>query len=244
MRRKLLVLNVVLGLLVVYAGWQLHSAWRAAQARERAILHRPVKPLPPPPYTPAPQVTPVVPSGYADIAEKTLFDKSRNPTVVVEVPPPPPPPPPKPMPPLPVYHGMMNIGDGPTAVLSLGGNSPHQAVHPGEEIGQFKLVDVNTEEIVFEWDGKPIHKKLEELEDHGAPQQSAAVARTEAAPAVAAAAAPVQSSPTGPGADAGPGMKSCTPGDSSPPGTVADGFRKIVSQSPFGPICRWEAVGR
>ena len=45
-----------------------------------------------------------------------LFDRSRNSTVVVEVPPPPPP---KPMPPLPAYHGMMNLGDGPVAVMSV-----------------------------------------------------------------------------------------------------------------------------
>ncbi len=82
--------------------------------------------------------------------------------MVVEVPPPPPP---KPMPPLPVYHGMMNIGDGPAAILSVNATSPQMEIHPGETIGPFKLVDVNTQEIALEWDGKVIRKTVDEILD-------------------------------------------------------------------------------
>jgi hypothetical protein len=34
-------------------------------------------------------------------------------------------------------------------------------------------------------------------------------------------------------------MKACQPGDTSPAGTVVDGYKKIVEQTPFGPACRW-----
>ena len=239
MRRKLLLLNISLAVLVVYAGWQLRSAWLAAKAREAAALNRKVPKLAPPPFTPLPQTPPVLPTGYADIAQKMLFDKSRNPTVVVDLPKVAPPPP-KPMPALPVYYGSMNLGDGPTAILSAVAGSAQQAVRPGERIGQFKLVDVNTEEIVFEWDGQIVHKKLNEVGDRGSQQAQPVetAARTEAP----AAAAPTNKTPMGPGGDAGRGYRSCEINDSNPPGTVADGFRKVMLPTPFGQVCRWEPV--
>ena len=80
---------------------------------------------------------------------KILFHPSRDPNVPVELPPPPPPPPP--MPELPRYHGQMNLGDGPMALLVEKPGMPEKAIKPGETIGQFKLVDVNTNEITFAW---------------------------------------------------------------------------------------------
>ena len=242
MRRRLLVLNVVLALLAIYAGWQLRQTYRAAKARERATLSKKVPAAPPPPHTAPPAVPPVVAGGYSEIVQQTLFDRSRNPTVVVELPPPPPPPPPKPMPPLPIYHGMMNLG-GITVVLSADANSPHQGIQIGESIGQFKLVDVNTEEITFEWDGQTITKKLEELEDHTAVQpQTTSVASAPAPARTETPAAPAQTTPLGPGTDIGAGLRSCQPNDANPPGAVVDGFRKVVLFSPFGQTCRWEPV--
>ena len=46
----------------------------------------------------------------------------------------------------------------------------------------------------------------------------------------------------GPGVDTGAGLKGCVPGDKSPSGTVVDGYKKIVSQTPFGAGCQWEQV--
>lgn len=241
MRRKLLLLNIVLAGLAVYGGWQLRVTWRAAKARRTAIQSRRVPVAPPPPFTPLPSASPVVAGGYADIVQKMLFDRSRDPSVPVEVPPPAPAPPPKPMPPLPVYHGMMNLG-GITVVLSADASSPHQGLQIGDSIGQFKLVDVNTEEITFEWDGQMVRKKLEELEDHtGAAQQQqqAAVAAAASAPSPSS---PPPQTPLGPGTDIGGGFRACQPNDSHPAGVVVDGFRKVVFTSPFGQTCRWDPV--
>lgn len=242
MRRKLLLLNAVLLVLLAYGGWQLRQAWMAAKAREAAELNRKLRPGAPPPFTPLAAAPPVSPGGYADIAQHMLFDRERNPNVVVVVETPPPPPP-KPMPPLPVYHGQMNIGSGPTAILSQTANGAHEVVHPGEQIGQFKLVDVNSDEIVFEWDGNTIRKRVDTLVDRSiaaAPVATASVRTEQPAPA-----APVVKMPTGPGADIGrDNMKACDPNDSLPAGTVKDGFRKVVSATPFGDSCRWDPVGR
>ncbi len=176
MSRKLLVLDAVLAAAVMYAGVQLRQEWKAARAREAAELRRPLPAVKPPAYSPLPPEPPVMAAGYANIAEKMLFDKSRNPTVVIEEPPPPPKPP---MPPLPVYHGMMNIGpDGPMAILSVNANSAHQAVHPGERIGQFKLLDVNSVEMTLEWEGEVVRKRVDELSARlSAPPAQAAASR-------------------------------------------------------------------
>ena len=240
MNRKLLILDVVLAAVAVYAGFQFRGQWLAAKARQAAILNRKLAPLPPPQFTPLATAPPVLSAGYAEIAQKLLFDRSRNSTVVVDVPPPPPP---KPVPPLPAYHGMMNIGDGPAAILSINAGSPQMEIHPGEMIGPFKLVDVNTQEIALEWDGKIIRKSLDELLDRST-RQPVAVAETLT---VGPSAPPppvvsVVKSPLGPGEDTGRGYKVCIPNDSTPVESVVDGYRKVAIRTPFGSVCRWDPV--
>jgi hypothetical protein len=242
LKRKLLILNLGLAAFLAYAGFALRQAWLAGKAREAAELNKIVKPVAPVPWMPLPVAPPVAPAGYAAIAQETLFDRSRNPNVPVEIPAPPAP---KPMPPLPVYHGQMNIGTGPMAILSVTASSAHQGLHSGESIGPFKLVDVNSDEITLEWEGKTIRKNVDELLDRSASQAAAptaVTARTEqSAPPPAPA---VAKTTTGPGADTGAGFKRCEPNDSTPPGTVVDGYRKVVSPTPFGEACRWDPVGR
>jgi hypothetical protein len=186
-----------------------------------------------------PQAPAVLPSGYADIAQKMLFDRSRNPTVVVEVPAPPPP---KPVPAFPVLKGMMNIGDGLTAVFAEKPGGPGAEVKPGEKIGQFKLVSVNEQEAVFEWDGREFHKRVEEILDRTLKENT----DTPHAVAASAAAAPAQAVKlaSGPGAQTGEATRACSPNDSTPSGAVVDGYRKVMTATPFGQACRWEAVAR
>lgn len=242
MKRKLLLLNLVLGLVAIYAAWQLRGTWRAEKARETATLNHTVPPAPAPPFTPLPRTAPVVPGGYSQIVQKTLFDRSRNPEVVVELPKEPPKPV-KPMPRLPQYHGQMNLGDGVTVVMSEDTNMPHQGIRVGEHIGQFTLLSVNTEEITLEWEGQTVKKKLEELRDHVGEQQAAANMPAVAAPTRTEPPPPsVPAAPLPPGVDTGGGYRACQPNDSNPAGAVVDGYRKVVIPNPFGQMCRWESV--
>lgn len=241
MNRRLILLDLALVALIALAGWRLRQNWLEARKRESVVLRVPQKPQPPPPFGPLPRVEPLAAAAYLDVAQKMLFSGDRNPTVVVEAAKP------KPLPAFPVAHGVLNLGDGPVAILSEKPGSPHRGYQPGEKIGEFKLVAVNPRELVFEWEGQRIAKKVDELRE-----------RTASEPGVAAAAAAAESGrsgpvegisttvvaerPLGPGESAGGGVRACQPGDSTPPGTVVDGMRKVVSVSPFGRVCRWEPV--
>ena len=51
------------------------------------------------------------------------------------------------------------------------------------------------------------------------------------------------SSPAKPsGVVVGNAIKACTPGDTSPAGTVANGYKKVVEATPFGDACHWLQV--
>jgi len=234
----LIALNLVLAAAVAWAGWQLHNEWMAAKARQAALGKAHAAAPAPPPMTPLAAPGALLPTTYKRVATEDLFDPSRNSDVPVE--PPPAPPPPPPMPPLPLCHGVMDVGEGPLAVLSVNKDSPHEALSPGDTIGQFKLLSVNTQEITLEWNGQVIHKSVEELLDRSGAAPAAAPANVVAAPPPP----PAVTSSKGPGEATQFGIKTCQPNDSTPEGTVVDGYRKTSRQTPFGNSCFWEPAGR
>ena len=236
MKRKLLLANVVLLALCVAGVVHLRRAWEDARLREQAVLEMRLHPAPPPPAAALPPAEAVKAAGYNDIAQKMLFSKDRNPVVVVE-----PPPKPKeiPMPPLPLFHGLFNLGQGPIAIMSDGAKGPHRDYQPGDKVGAFTLVAVNDEELVLEWEGKTITRRVDEILD-----RSTAPPPSPGKPVAAAVAPPppvaMAKTPGVPGLDTGTGIRACQPGDTAPAGTVTDGMRKVIKQSPFGSRCYWE----
>ena len=196
MNRRLVLLNLALLALAGALVWTLRANWLAAKTRERAVLQRKVaaKAVMPPPALPA--VKAVAPAEYIDVAGKMLFSKDRNPTVVVE----PPKPAPEPvMPALPSYHGQMAIGE-PVVLLSMTANAAQRSYHAGEQIGDFKLVSFDENRIAFEWKGKNVERKLEELRPKETTTQASAQTNTQpggqsrsAAPSASAPIQPVAS---------------------------------------------------
>ncbi len=239
-RRFWILLNLALAGALVWAVVATRDALRAAKAHQAATLSRRVTAPPALPLRPLPNPPAVLPATYKDVAQKDLLDRSRDPNVPIE--PPPPPPPPPPVPPLPVYHGYMNLGSGPIAMLSVTKSSAHEAVRPGDKIGEFTLRSVNTSEIEFEWKDRVIRKLVAELEDNTSPAVQAAMARTEVPRAPVVAPAPVAPPPPGPGEQTHFGVKLCNPGDTSPEGAVVDGYRKVLSPTPFGSTWFWQPV--
>ncbi len=235
-RRFWISLDLVLACAVVWTTVEVRDAWRAAKAHQAATLGRRVAAPPAGPWQPLPNPPAVLPAAYKDVAQKDLLDRSRDPNVPIE--PPPPPPPPPPMPPLPVYHGYMNLGGGPIAILSLTASSANEAVRPGETIGEFTLRSVNTTEIEFAWKDRVIRKSVDELEDHKSAAAVQAAGERTAGPAPAPPPPPMP--PVTAETHVGPRL--CNPGDTAAEGAVVDGYRKVLSPTPWGSSCTWEPV--
>lgn len=238
MRSKLLLLNLALVAVIAAAGWQLRQQWIAAKTREQALQKSKIKPAAPPPHAPSKPAEPVTAAPYSDIAQKMLFSKDRNPTVVVEVAPPPPP---KPVPPLPALYGVMSLPDGPRAIMAEKPGPSHHGFRAGEKIGEFTLLGVDNQKIVLGWEDKVIEKKVDDMLERTGPAGPVAGESRAVGPA-----APPPPAPKGepaPGLDIGKGMRACQPGDGSPAGTVTDGMKKVLLPGPFGSSCWWEPVG-
>ena len=239
-----MLLNLVLLAVVIYAGVQFRNLRQEELRKQATQRNVKIAPVPPPPQPPAPASSPVLATNYAQIAQKLLLSKDRNPDVPIEAPPAPPPPPP--MPPLPVYHGMMNFGDpeGPIAVMSMPNSKSQKSIHPGETIGEFKLLAVSKDGIDLEWKDQKVHKSLEELKSRAMPQENTAQAQQQApaaAPPRPAAAPPAERGPSD--KDEGAGIHRCQDNDTYPAGAVVNGLRKIMKPGPFGQICYWEPAG-
>jgi len=163
------------------------------------------------------------------------------------------------MPALPNYHGQMAIGE-PVAFLSASG-VPQRSYRAGESVGEFKLVSFDQEKMEFEWHGKSVQRKLEELRPKETGQAQAPPSRP--------AGAPPPANPTTPAASAGPvvslgsasstslagdkgsddpmfgpaqadGTRACVPSDQTPSGTEHSGFKKNMTVTLFGTVCHWE----
>jgi hypothetical protein len=231
-----LALLVLAGLLYVH----LRHEWTDAHARDLALLNSVLPAARVPGLTPLDKVGPVTPADFADVATKNLFSKDRNPNVILD---PPPPAPVKPRPPFPVAHGVM-LWDGvpPTIVLSEGAGGTQKGYHPGDTIGPWTIVSVDSSYADFEWDGKEFKKRIDELIDRTPVAQAAppANATAQAAPPQAARQTLSNNARSGPGQDVGAGLKACVPNDGSPNGTVMDGMKKMITETPFGSSCRWE----
>jgi hypothetical protein len=238
LRKKLLLLDLVLAALAAVLAVQVQDRLLEARKREAVVLSRRVPPVPSPPFSPLPVVQPLVAAPYAEIVEKDLFSVDRNPTVIVEVAAP------KPMPDLPVFYGLLNLGDGPKmAIMSVKANQAPREVRFGGKVGEFTLVDATREDLILEWDGKTISKKISELTSKAPTSGSSAEAAQASAPdnkSAPAQARPAAVADAGPGADTGGGYHACVMGDSSPAGTVRDGLKKVIVRTPMGPACRWE----
>ena len=54
------------------------------------------------------------------------------------------------------------------AIMSVARGQTAKAIHPGEPIGEFKLLAVSKDGIDLEWRDQRVHKKLDELKPQGA----------------------------------------------------------------------------
>lgn len=242
MRGRLLLLNLLLLAACLAAGWRLSTIHEERLQRQRQFLGERVSPAPAPPLSlPAPQPQ-VSAATYLPVAQRLLFSKDRNADVVIEVSAP------KPVPPLPRYYGLMNFGDDPRVILAPPGK-PQKSYVAGEKVGEFQLSAIEPDGLVFQWEDRTIRARFDELREKAPPpapqaQQSAqpppAPPQTQNLSAVSTIGGAGESK--GPGGEEGAPTRPCQPGDSSPAGTVTDGYRKVLQKTPFGASCYWEKV--
>jgi hypothetical protein len=239
LKRKLWLINFVLLGLLGWSGWELRQRHFEARQRELRMFGRPMQSAAKPLATPATVPQPVTATNYLEVAEKLLFSRDRNSTVVIEIAPP------QPMPDLPRAHGLMAFGGDPTIVLSEKAGGRQRGYRAGETIGPFKLLALKDGNVIFEWEGQQIERRVEDILVRSAPAIEPEPAPAASAPPPAASATTVLSSETAkaaPGVELGKQERACNPGDASPPGAFVDGMRKVVSQTPFGDSCRWVPV--
>ncbi len=91
------------------------------------------------------------------------------------------------------------------------------------------------EKVVFDWDGKTVERKPEELKEKGV---RGSLSRLPSATAYAGRAGEVDTADPAPdapkvsekiGADNGGGIRQCVQGDTTPAGTIIDGYKKVIT---------------
>jgi hypothetical protein len=247
MKQRVIWINLLLLAVGVWCAWRLRANYLEARERERDYLSRRAKGLPVAPYQAAPAQAPAQPASFADIALRTLFAKDRNPNVIVE--PPPPPAPPPPVPAFPKAYGVIDIGEGPLVFLGQG-DGKQRLYKQGDVLGPWKIGKILADRVTFEWvdEKKTFEKTLDELRDRGASASSGGGGASDYKPAVSEGVVvqkvevqKVEGPVNAPGIAAGQ-ARLCNPGDTSPSGAVVDGYRKVLTRTPFGEVCRWEPV--
>jgi hypothetical protein len=242
LKQKLILLNIVLLAVSGLFGAELYQSWKSARERERQMLNKRVAPGPVVAVVVGPTPAALTAAAYIEVAQQVLFFKTRTPDVEIVVTPTPTP---TPVPPFPRFYGVMNLGDGPMAILAEG-PARQKPFMLGEKVGQFKLASIGNEDLTFEWQDKTFKKKFSELQEKNEVAQAGGASERTAGP-TANAQAPKPTPPPvdgQPGLDTGGGVRACAPNDSAAAGTVKDGYKKVVNDTPFGKACRWEQVGK
>ena len=246
MTRRVLLLDFVLAVLVAVLFSQLRREWIDAHARTKAFLAVQVPAIPARPLAQLPHVAPLNAVNYSTVAQLNLFSKDRNPQVIIDVEPPKP----KPLPAFPVARGVLLWeGTPPAILLSMRPGGQQRSYRVGDQVGEWKLVSLDNQYVTFAWDGKDYKKRIDELMDRSAfvaeapPQPTTPTAARQSAAAKTASKSLGDSPDSTKWVDVGSSdTRGCKPGDDTAPGTVVDGFKKVVSATPFGSACRWEQV--
>ena len=242
MKKRLLLLNVVLLATLVVLAAQLRKTYLQAKERETAMLSRSVPAAHVAGVPALPQRVPLDATTYQDTVAKNLFSKDRSPSPIPDPPAPPPPPPPQPV--FPVVRGVMLWqGAPPTAVMSIQkGSAEQHGYHPGDKIGDWKILSVDNKYIGLEWNGQQFLKRIDELIDRTPIVVAEAPTPQTTAQPAAPASKNLSETKSGQGADMGADIRACVADDKSPAGAIVDGRKKMVNATPFGTVCRWEPV--
>ena len=149
---------------------------------------------------------------------------------------------------------------GDHVVILSSAKEKQKSYRVGDQIGVFKIVSFDSENIVFDWEGKEVKRAIRDLIAKAATQPQQQAQQQQQQPSSFQAPAP-DSPQGGPGVsvkelsasksvteqnpqlgtDMG-GVFACKTGDNSPAGTVVNGYRKMIANTLMGKSCHWEKV--
>ncbi len=250
MKRRLLLINALLAGVLILGAAELYRGYIEAEQRH-ARLEELADPKQPPAYTAPSKPNDVRAANYLPIVDRFLFSPDRNATVIVEVAP-------EPeivRPPLPYLTALVDLGNGPTALMTADEEEPPRWVGLNEKIGEFEFKRVQGNQVMVAWRDQEF--VVEEAEERPAPRgRTKKSGRTKStgsrppSPGPAQPVAPPTDLASGPAAVSGGGIemgreinaqtRAVARGDNTPEGTESDGYVKTVNQTPFGPQTFWK----
>ena len=251
MRRRLLIVNIGLGLSFVLGMVELIARIQEASERRDALL-APAAPRESPGF-PAPEPSARLrPVDFRPIVDRFLFSPDRHPVIEVE----------EPLqeeydrPAYPLLVGVMDFGDGPIAMMSETARGTPRPVEVGGKVGEFTFLAASENRVTLEWSGRTLEVAEDELT--GAENTRAKTRPGSRIQRSAAARRPTRTvSSTNLGANKpnnvsskyyiGPplaglsGRRKADPDDGVAAGTESDGWVRRVNKTPFGTQHWWEA---
>ena len=253
MKRRLLLINALLGGILVLGGAELYKNYLEAEQRY-ALVDEIGDPKEPPAYPAPAKPNQVRAANYMPIVDRFLFSADRNASVIVEVEVPPE----VQRPPLPLLTALVDLGSGPTALMTADPDQPARWVGLNEKVGEFEFKRVDGNQVMVSWNDQEfsVTEADERLptrssRQKAAPRKSAGSrppaprpAGTRATPPTDLASAPGPAAVSGGGVEMGAQINDSTRavarGDNSPAGTESGGYVKVVDQTPFGPRPYWK----
>jgi hypothetical protein len=249
LKKKLLILNLALGMLLIAGLLEFRRQVITAWGRY-SILSETGGPAAPGSFPAPGELAGVRPADHLPIVERLLFSPDRNPIVEVEAPAPAEP---VKRPALPVLVGVMDFGRGPIALMAPDGGSKPKPVALGEQVGEYIFRGAGPEKITLEWQGQNIEVAQSELVARATEQPRTTAVRERGGTTRPAGAAPAKSANATEQRDSSslggrynigreirPGAFAADPKDTSAEGTVYQGHIKRVRRTPFGATAWWE----
>ncbi len=253
MKKKLVLINIALAALFVWGSLALFGQYE--QAEQRFEIFDNSSGVVEPPTMPAPGDAPMVRAAtYAPISQRLLFSQERNPVIEVIVP--------EEQvaqrPQVPLLGGVVDLGDGPLALMTADPDMPPRWTGVGEKVGEYTLQAVANDTVTLEWNGETVELSQAALAavklgraERQAPTNSPAArqaaadrARDETAARTAKnLASSNEIAAKGKytiGKQLGSGGYSADPNDGATDGTEHKGYVRRVRATPFGSQHWWE----
>ena len=250
MKRKLLALNIALGVIILLAAAELVSRIQEAGERREALLGAATA-KESPEFPAREQAAKLRPADYRPIVDRLLFSPDRNPVIEVE----------EPVeeksdrPAFPLLVGVMDLGDGPIAMMSETSRGNPRPVAVGEKVGEFTFLAAMEDHVTLEWSGRKFevaHDELTGAEGNSAKPTAKTRTQRTALRRSAKTATPANLSGekaksvsskhyVGPPLTGQIGRRAADPNDGVADGTQSEGWVRRVRKTPFGSQHWWEA---